>query len=248
MSLTKNEIKFIKSLHLKKNRTLEQLFIVEGEKLVKELFSQNKFKIKQVFITDDYDINQVPENINYSFISNKDLERISALKSPNKVLAVVHQKTSNQINFEEDNLILVLDDVNDPGNLGTIIRTADWFGVTQIIASKNTVELFNPKVIQSSMGAIYRMNYFVADLVDVVQQFKQNNTPILGAVIDGENIYNSGINKKSVLLMGSESHGINETLLSLVTQQITIPKFGETESLNVAMATGILLSEYKRRN
>jgi TrmH family RNA methyltransferase len=248
MSLTKNEIKFIKSLHLKKNRSLEQLFIVEGEKLVKELFNQNKFKVKQVLITDNYDVNQIPDNINYSFISNKDLERISAFKSPNKVLAVVHQTTSSKINFEEDNLTLVLDDVNDPGNLGTIIRTSDWFGVTQIIASKNTVELFNSKVIQSSMGAIYRVNYFVEDLEEVIQQFKKNNTPILGAVIDGENVYNTSINKKSVLLMGSESHGINETLLNLISKRLSIPKFGQTESLNVAMATGILLSEYKQNN
>ena len=168
------------------------------------------------------------------------------MKSPNKVLAIVHQNTSTQINYDEDNLILVLDDINDPGNLGTIIRTADWFGITQIIASKNTVELFNPKVIQSSMGAVYRVNYFVEDLIEVVNQFKEKSTPILGAVIDGENVYKTSINKQCVLLMGSESHGINETLLNLVTQKLTIPKYGQTESLNVAMATGILLSEYKR--
>jgi TrmH family RNA methyltransferase len=248
MSLTKNEIKFIKSLHLKKNRSLEQLFIVEGEKLVKELFNQNKFKIKQVLITDDFDVNQIPANINYTFISNKDLERISALKSPNKVFAIVHQASHNQINFEEDNLILVLDDVNDPGNLGTIIRTADWFGVTQIIASKNTVELFNPKVIQSSMGAIYRVNYFVDELTEIIEKFKANNYSILGAIINGDNVYQSKLNKKSILVMGSESHGLSKQILSQITQNVTIPKYGQTESLNVAMATGILLSEYKRQN
>lgn len=247
MSLTKNEIKFIKSLHLKKNRTTEQLFIVEGEKLISELYNQTKFKVKNLFITDDYDHNQTPKNVDYTLISNKDLERISTLKSPNKALAVVHQTPPNQINFEDDNLILVLDDINDPGNLGTIIRTADWFGITQIIASKNTVELFNPKVIQSSMGAVYRINYLITDLQHIISQLKQNHYTILGAVINGENIYQTSITKKTALIMGSESHGINPEILKEITQKVSIPKFGKTESLNVAIATGILLSEYKRQ-
>ncbi len=247
MSLTKNEIKFIKSLHLKKNRATEQLFIVEGEKLVSELYNQNKFKIKNLFITSDYNSKQIPKHINYTLISNKDLERISTFKSPNKVLAVVHQIRQSQINFNDENLILVLDDINDPGNLGTIIRTADWFGITQIIASKNTVELFNPKVIQSSMGAIYRINYFIDDLKQIIIQLKQYHYNVFGAVIDGKNIYQTQFTKKSALIMGSESHGINIELLNEITQQVSIPKFGKTESLNVAMATGILLSEYKRQ-
>ncbi len=246
MSLTKNEIKFIKSLHLKKNRSIEQLFIVEGEKLVTELYNQTKFNIKNLFVTSDYDVNQIPKNITYTLISNKDLERISTFKSPNKVLAVVHQPPLNQINFNDENLILVLDNINDPGNLGTIIRTADWFGITQIIASKNTVELFNPKVIQSSMGAIYRVNFIIDDLKQTITQLKQHQFTILGAVIDGENVYQTQLPKKIALVMGSESHGISYELLNDITQKVSIPKFGKTESLNVAMATGILLSEYKR--
>ncbi|HIP37309.1 MAG TPA: RNA methyltransferase [Crocinitomix sp.] len=246
MSLTKNEIKFIKSLHLKKNRTEHQLFIVEGEKLVNELIVQDKFNIQNLYITPAYSTDDIPNNLNFTLINDKDLDRISAFKTPNKVLAIVKQPNQTDINYNEKNLILFLDDIKDPGNLGTIIRTADWFGITQIIASKNTVELFNPKVIQASMGAIYRINYFVKDLLEELTLFKQNNFSIMGAVIDGEDIYNTSMPEKNVLIMGSESHGLSKELLAEITHKVSIPKFGKTESLNVAIATGVLLSEYKK--
>lgn len=247
MSLTKNEIKFLKSLQTKRQREESKLFVVEGEKMVNELFTQTKFEINIIYFTEDYDVNLIPNSVNSQQIANKDLDRITAFKKANKVLAVVNQQDiNNTIDYSENNLILVLDDVNDPGNLGTIIRTADWFGVTQIVTSKKTVELYNSKVIQSSMGAIYRMNYRVTDLTQEISELKQKGFQISGAIIKGENIYKTKLPTKTALIMGSESHGISDELLKLIDLEISIPNFGQTESLNVAMATGILLSEYKR--
>ena len=246
MSLTKNEIKLIKSFQIKRQREENKLFVIEGEKMVNELFEQNKFNIKCIYFTDEYDSSRIPNSIESLQISSKDLDRITGFKKANKVLAVLHQLQNTSIDYTENNLVLVLDDVNDPGNLGTIIRTADWFGITQIIASEKTVELYNPKVIQSSMGAVYRMNYYISNLTEEINNLKQNNFKITGAIIHGKNIYDSKLPTKTALVMGSESHGISDELLKLIDLEISIPNFGQTESLNVAMATGILLSEYKR--
>ena len=246
MSLTKNEIKFIKSLQNKRQREENKLFVVEGEKMVSELISQSKFDIKCIYFTEDYDTQFIPSSINSLQIASKDLDRISGFKTANKVLAVAYQAENAQIEYSESNLILMLDDVNDPGNLGTIIRTADWFGITQMIVSEKTVELYNPKVIQSSMGAVYRMNFRKTNLIEEIVTLKQNDFKLAGAIIHGESIYKTSLPTKTALIMGSESHGINKELLDLLDLHISIPNFGETESLNVAMATGILLSEYKR--
>ena len=246
MSLTKNEIKFLKSLQIKKQRDISKRFVIEGEKMVNELLTQSKYEIDTIYHTNIFDIDSVPTSINCELISDKDLERISGFKKANKVFAIVKQVSNNTIDYNEKNLILVLDDINDPGNLGTIIRTADWFGVTQIIASKNTVELYNSKVIQSSMGAIYRINFVVADLINEITNLNQNDFTVSAAIIHGDNIYKSKLPTKTALLMGSESHGISNELLELINLKISIPNFGNSESLNVAMATGILLSEYKR--
>lgn len=246
MSLTKNEIKFIKSLQQKKHRELNQCFVIEGEKMINELFQQTKFEVDSVYYTDEYDDSLIPLHINSKLISSKDLDRITGFKKANKILAITKSKSDEKPNYKEENLILLLDDINDPGNLGTILRTADWFGITQIIASKNTVELFNPKVIQSSMGAIYRINYFIHDLTTELELIKTNQYSIIGATLSGENVYTNKLPKKTALVMGSESHGLQEPILSLLDREISIPNFGKSESLNVAMATGILLSEYKR--
>ncbi|WP_066757952.1 TrmH family RNA methyltransferase [Crocinitomix algicola] len=245
MSLSKNEIKLVKSLQIKKYRDLNRLFVVEGVKLVDELFQQSHFKIDGVFYTKDYHV-QIPNHLHSFLVSDNELARISGLKAPNKVLAVVKYPKDLPINFDEENIILALDTINDPGNLGTIIRTADWFGIKQIIASKATVDLFNPKVIQSSMGAVYRMNYHRTDLHETLNQLKAANYTILGAALGGESLYQTEFNTKTVLLMGSESHGIDASLNHLINQHVQIPQFGKTESLNVAMATGIILSHYRQ--
>jgi len=244
MSLSKNEIKLIKSLQIKKYRDLHGLFVVEGVKLVNELLTQFHFKIDGIFYTSDFE-DSIPKNIHSFEITAKELERISGFKNPNKVLAVVKQPKENAINYTEDNLILVLDTVNDPGNLGTIIRTADWFGIRQIIASNPTVDLFNPKVIQSSMGAVYRIHFYRTELDQAITNLKENEFQIIGASLDGENVYKTDFVKKTALVMGSESHGISDLLQSKIDKNVLIPQFGKTESLNVAVATSILLSHYK---
>lgn len=246
MSLTKNEIKLIKSLQIKKYRDNHQLFVIEGEKMVSELFNQDRFIIDTVFYTSDYPLEFIPTKCHSVQISNNELGRISGLKTPNKVLATVKMGHKPEINFNEENLVLLLDDVKDPGNLGTIIRTADWFGIKQIIASKKTVDLFNSKTLQSSMGAIYRMNFFYEDLFETVNDFKNNDFIISGASLTGDSIYEATFTPKTALIMGSESHGISDEINELLDQKLLIPQYGETESLNVAIATGILIGEYCR--
>ncbi len=245
MSLSKNEIKLVKSLQIKKYRDLNRLFVVEGVKLVRELIEQSHFKIDGIFYTKDFD-ERIPSHIHSFEISDNELERISGLKNPNRVLAVVKYPTETPIDLDEDNLVLILDNVNDPGNLGTIIRTADWFGIKQVIASVATVDLFNPKVIQSSMGAVYRVRFYRTKLTEAVQELKANGYEVVGAALGGENLYQTAFQKKTALVMGSESHGISPELVPYISKMILIPQFGETESLNVAMASGIILSHYKR--
>lgn len=246
MSLSKNEIKLVKSLQMKKYRDLHQLFVVEGVKLVEELFEQSTFKIDGVFHTPAFEGN-IPRSVHTFQISESELERISGLKTPNKVLAVVKYPEHKDIDFDEENLILILDNINDPGNLGTIIRTADWFGVHQVIASPSTVDLFNPKVIQSSMGAVYRINYHRDDLKETCIKLKNASYRLMGADLGGENLFSVDFPQKTALIMGSESHGISEAVQEILDLSITIPQFGKTESLNVAMASGIILSHYKRK-
>ena len=246
MPLSKNEIKFIRSLQQKKNRDRESLFIVEGVKLVKELLSQNKYKIKKIYCTDKVNLKFNFDLLPYS-ITTKELKQISSLKTPNQTLAVVHKNTTDQIDLDTPNLSLMLDDIKDPGNLGTIIRTADWFGVQQIICSSESVDIYNPKVIQSTMGAIFRVNVFYKKLSTVISRFSKANFEILTADMDGENALNKAYKKKSVLIMGSESHGISEDI-SKLSQAITIPSYGKTESLNVAIASSIICSCYVKIN
>lgn len=244
MPLSKNEIKLVKSLQIKKYRDLNRLFVVEGVKLVAELLNQTHFKVDGIFYTADFDL-KLPNHVHSFSVSDQELERISGLKTPNKVLAVVKYPTEQELDFTENNMVLVLDNVNDPGNLGTIIRTADWFGINQVIASTSTVDLFNPKVIQSSMGAVYRTRFFRTNLTEALMQLNEAGYQIIGAALGGENLYKTNFKTKTALVMGSESHGISPELIGQIQKTVLIPQFGETESLNVAMATGIILSHYK---
>ena len=241
MSLSKNEIKFLKSLQQKKYRDSEGLFVVEGVKLADEIFLSDT-ELHSVYHTADY-IPQIPAHIPQTEIGPAELERISGLKSPNKVLVVAHMKQDAQLDLTEENLILMLDDVKDPGNLGTIIRTADWFGVNQIVCSPESVDMYNPKVVQASMGAVFRMNVVYSDLLKSIHDLKGQGYSAFGADMNGNNAFESNLPEKTVLVMGSESHGLSDEIKSEV-EAITIPKFGESESLNVAMASGILMSLY----
>ena len=242
MSLSKNEIKFLKSLQQKKFRDQEQQFIVEGIKMVAELLTAKNYSVKSIYLLDTCEI-QVPENIPSTIVSSAELNRISSLKTPNKVLAVVNYNPINSLDLSEDNLILLLDDIKDPGNLGTIIRTADWFGITQIICSEESVDHYNPKVVQASMGSIFRMNILYHSLTDSILELKDADYKLFGASMSGKDAFRTPLPSKSALVMGSESHGISPALESNL-ECLTIPRIGKAESLNVSQATGILLSIY----
>jgi len=230
--ITKNQIKFIKSLSLKKKRIKEQLFIAEGEKVVSELL-RSDFEIKNIYATKEWEVS----NDNITQISNAELQKISNLKSPNKVLAVVQFKNHKIIKHE--GITLVLDEINDPGNLGTIIRMCDWFGVKQIICSKNTVDIFNPKVVQSAMGSAFRVKVNYTDLENYLSDI---TTPIYGAFMDGKNLKEVKIPKSAHLVMGNEANGISAEINKLITDKVAIKNIGKSaESLNVAVATSILL-------
>ncbi len=230
--ITKNQIKFIKSLSLKKKRIKEQLFIAEGEKVVSELL-RSDFEIKNIYATKEWEVS----NDNITQISNTELQKISNLKSPNKVLAVVQFKNHKII--KHDGITLVLDEINDPGNLGTIIRICDWFGVKQIICSKNTVDIFNPKVVQSAMGSTFRVKVNYTDLVNYLSDI---TTPIYGAFMDGKNLKEVKLPKSAHLVMGNEANGISAEINKLITNKVAIKNIGKSaESLNVAVATSILL-------
>jgi TrmH family RNA methyltransferase len=244
--LTKNQQKLIKSLHEKKNRTELGLFLVEGEKSVSELLKSD-FEIEILLTTIEF-FDKYGESIRdkskiYEIVNQSEIEKVSAFETNDSVLAVVRQKENKDT--EKKGLILVLDEIKDPGNLGTIIRMSDWYGVSKIIASKNTVDFYNPKVITASMGSFTRTNIFYTDLNDYLSKTK---LPIYGAFLEGENVHNIDYPKDGILIMGNESNGISKEVEKLVKEKITIPSYGKTESLNVAIATAIILDNWLRQS
>ena len=234
--ITKNQIRLIKSLAIKKNRVKHRLFVVEGKKNIAELLSSDN-QIDDLFATDLW-IDEHP-NINAVRVSATELQKISNYKSPNEVLAIVKIK-DKKVNITSG-LTLVLDDINDPGNMGTIIRICDWFGVKNIICSNNTVDIYNPKVVQSAMGSIFRVNVKYTHLLSFL---KAVDLPIFGAFMDGENIKNVALPKDLYLVMGNEANGISKEIIQLIAKKLKIENIGgKTESLNVAVATSIFLHE-----
>lgn len=231
--LTKNQIKLIRSLSTKKNRIKNSLFVVEGEKLVNEIIKSD-WQIHSIFATSDW------EGKNATIISKSDLCRISNQKSPNKVLALIRIKENFSSVYSDT--ILALDSVKDPGNLGTIIRVADWFGVKNILCSEDCVDYFNPKVIQSSMGSFLRVNIKYTNLLNSFKLFSEYE--ILATVLNGTPISNITTQNKKIIVLGSESNGIKREILEKANQKITIPKskFSKAESLNVSIASAIVLS------
>ncbi len=238
--LSKNKIKWIRSLHLKKHRDELGLYIVEGEKMVNEALKFSLDSIETIIHTLEFDISDF-KGESYQ-ISHKELEQISTLKTPNKAFAILRQKREFP-SINSDKLIIALDGIQDPGNLGTILRIADWYGISDIVCSKNTVDWYNPKVVQASMGAIFRVQIHYIDLFDWLNTC---SLKIYGALLEGKNIYTDKHLENGVLLMGNEGNGISSDLLPLITHPISIPRFGEAESLNVSVATAILVSEFKR--
>lgn len=239
--LSKNQQKLITSLQQKKYRNKYGLFIAEGGKATNEFLNAG-FEVEFLFCTEDYlDCTHREDAI---VLTENELKKISSLKTPNKVLGVF--KIPKQESFINEGLIVALDGVNDPGNLGTIIRLCDWFGVRQIICSPDTVDCYNSKVIQATMGSLSRVSIFYRDLTTCL---KTTALPIYGAVMNGENVYTSKLKDEGILLLGNEANGISKEIESFITHKITIPRFGDlqqTESLNVATATAILLNEFRR--
>ena len=237
--ISKNQIKFIKSLSLKKNRIRTQLFVAEGEKIVNELLN-SKFEIEHVYATKFFSGINNYQKSDITFVSNDELSRISSLMSPNNVLAIV--KMSQQEVESNTGITLVLEDVNDPGNLGTIIRICDWFGVKQLICSKSTVDCYNSKVVQSAMGSLFRIDIKYIDLDAYLADI---DMPIYGAYINGIDVKEQEFPKKAHLVMGNESNGISESLSKYITNKVSVKNIGNNaESLNVAIATSILLHEF----
>lgn len=239
--LSKNQIKRITSLKQKKTRNELKLFIAEGKKVIQELVDAG-FIISEIYVTNE-DIS-FSTSINPTLISESDLKKITCLTTANDCLAIVRMPAIKKI--KTNGLILALDAIRDPGNLGTIIRLADWFGIEDIVCSKDTAEVFNPKVVQASMGSISRVNVFYTNLNDF---FQKNQLPIYGAFMNGENVYQQQLPENAVLVIGNEANGISNPLIKYIQKRISIPRFGKlqlTESLNAATATAILLSEFKR--
>jgi len=238
--LSKNQHKLITSLQQKKYRNKHQLFVVEGVKVVNE-FLKSKFQLEKIFCTEDY--KSSIEEYEPQLISENELSKISNLATPNKVLGLF--KIPKPVDIVDKGLILALDTVNDPGNLGTIIRLCDWFGVSQLVCSKTTVDCYNTKVVQATMGSLARLPIIYTDLQTYLLHTK---LPIYGATMHGEKTKDVSIKEDAVLVMGNESNGISKEIEKVLTYQITIPRYHKkscVESLNVATATAILLNDFR---
>jgi TrmH family RNA methyltransferase len=241
--VSKNQIKLITSLQQKKYRFTNQMFFAEGIKVIQELVESN-FELIHLYTTQN-DFEEISKD-KRTIISESDLKKISALATPNTCSALF--KISTEKKIKESGLILALDSIRDPGNLGTILRLCDWFGIGQLICSKETVDIYNPKVVQATMGSIARVNVNYVDLENFIGQTK---LPVFGTFMDGTNIYKTNLPQEGIIIMGNEANGISSELEKLAKNRLAIPRFGnlqKTESLNVATATAIILSEFRRGN
>ena len=237
----KSQIKFIKSLQQKKYRNQNGMFVVEGIKTVQELLDSN-FEPYKIYSTTAELFKYLGDQI--EIISEINLRKMSGLKNPNKALGIF--KIPQPRKVDENDWILALDDVRDPGNLGTIIRLCDWFGIKHLVCSEHTVDCYNPKVLQATMGSITRVNIIYTDLVHYIEK---SELPVYGTFMNGNTVYSSKLPIKGILVMGNEANGIADATFKFVNETIAVPRFGklkQTESLNVASATAILLNEFKR--
>lgn len=240
--VSKNQIKLISSLQQKKYRTVHQLFTVEGKKGIQELLDST-FELEHLYTTQN-DFKTVAKD-KKSIVSDADLKKISALSTPNTCLAVFRIPKEEKI--KESGLLVVLDAIRDPGNLGTIIRLCDWFGIQQLICSKETVDVYNPKVVQATMGSITRVNVNYVNLYDFLSS---TSLPVFGTFMTGRSIYDATLPREGIVVVGNEANGISKELEKIIKNRLTIPHFGslqKAESLNVATATAIVLSEFCRR-
>jgi TrmH family RNA methyltransferase len=250
--LSKNKIKYIQAISRKKGRAETGLFIAEGEKLITEL-KLSGFKFELLVTLEDRQ-NIFSELQCEKIVASADeIKKISLLTTPTSALALCFQQTQLPINQSDQNdLTIVLDNIQDPGNLGTIIRLASWFGIGQIICSENTVDCYNPKVIQATMGAIAHVKVNYTNLIDFLSDSTKNGKVIYGTFMEGENIYTAKLADNGIIVFGNEGNGISEELKKYINKNISIPSFAGTqhtvESLNVSVAAAIVCSEFRRRN
>lgn len=243
MPLSKRQIKLVNSLQQKKYRIKEGLFVVEGVKVVNE-FLNSTYELEAVFCLQD--VYQEYEEYDSEIVDEDELKKISCLKSPNKVLALFKIPDNDIFEIDNKDLKVMLDDINDPGNLGTIIRLCDWFGVKEIICSYKTVDCYNSKVVQSTMGSLTRIKLKYTDLKTYI---KETDQPFFVADMDGKSVYKTSLPSNGIIVLGNEANGVSLELREEIENHISIPRYGKiqaTESLNVATAAAILLNEFRR--
>lgn len=246
--ISKTDIKKVRLLHQKKYRDEQGLFIAEGPKIVNDLLSST-YRAKEIFATKEF---RIHSNISGRphVVNEKELEGISALTTPHQVLAVFQMTFPKlDLNLMKEKLVFALDHIHDPGNFGTIIRIADWFGINHIICSETCVDIYNPKVVQSAMGSMARVDVYYKNLASLMEDIsrKVSDVKIYGTVLNGKNIYSEKLSDKGIILIGNESRGVSENLMQYVTHKISIPNFSAgADSLNAAVATAIICSEFRR--
>lgn len=241
--ITKNTVKFVQSLKQQKYRNEHQLFVVEGRKMVEELLC-SRFEIDYLFATETYLAEHPVDSPRLEVVNEIQMSQMSGQGTPPGILAIAQIPPKKAL--QDERIVLALDGISNPGNMGTIIRTAEWFGIKQIVCSEDCVEVWNPKVIQATMGSIFRMSVASIDLVHYLEEERQHGKAIYGALLNGENLFKKSAWKDGVIVIGSESHGIRSNIMPLVTHPITIPRApgSVTESLNASIATGIILATY----
>ncbi|MDQ7917585.1 RNA methyltransferase [Mesonia sp. MT50] len=238
--LSKSQIKLINSLSQKKYRNKNRLFVAEGVKVIKELLNSS-YELHMLFA--EVDLFFAPKD-KFTLVTPQELKKITKLSSSQSALALFEIPETEEKPLK--NLVVALDGVRDPGNLGTIIRLCDWFGVKQLLCSKDTVDCYNEKVVQATMGSLTRVNIAYADLYETL---KETDLPVFATFMDGESVYKTSFPSSGILVLGNEANGISSSIATLAQQKISIPQFGQnqsTESLNVATATAILLNEWRR--
>ncbi len=246
--MIKSEIQLVKSLGDKRARTESGLFVAEGEKLIRELLESDALNVRKI-----YSLDGVFDGEGVEWIAPREMERISQLKSANNSLALIdipHYKLD--VESLKDELFLILDNVQNPGNLGTIIRLADWFGIKNIICSPASADCFNPKVVQATMGAILRVRVHYTPLEELLSKLKELDVPIYGTLLEGDNIYSRELTKSGAIVMGNEGQGISESVQRYISDKLFIPPYphdaATSESLNVSIATAVVCSEFRRRD
>lgn len=244
----KNTIKWVHSLEMKKNRKREGLFVAEGPKVVGDLMS--RFRLHTVFATEEWNGGgKLGAEVRRHTVDDDELRRLSFLQHPQQVVAVFEMNNEDEVKVDKDRLTIMLDGVQDPGNLGTIIRIADWFGIRHVICSQETADAYNPKVVQATMGSLASVSVHYVNLESyLVSQPK--DVKIYGTLLDGQDIYETRLSAAGIIVMGNEGNGLTEAVRRLVTHRLLIPDFNpdkRAESLNVAIATSIVCSEFRRR-